>query len=331
MAGTVSTPNGRVREALSAAQHMTRDDDSAFVAGSPAGVRRLLPEGRRMRQQVAEQLRSMGMDTDALERELGAARARGKDRLTKDKQAAVSQSGARAESLRHLLDGTVAAFDGLVATTGDTPTQYKTLDSPVQIWATDGINVESTTIQPYNSQAKVRMEASYYTSFFDAYLAGDEQLLHFQYLWGNPRQDASAVVNVSAIVALNGFCSAHSDGGIAGGGVARLDLEPTLDLIQTWTQPISSVPPQPGQSYRVARVSADSSGLFSDDEDTSAVVFRGTSVGYDQAIVPPGQYLIIDVALRLYSETVDGKVDADFATGLFNVLSPFVQLAIAFV
>ena len=329
MAGTVSALDRRVREALSAAQHLKRDDDSAFVAGSRADVPRL-PEGRRMRQQVVEQLRTMGVDTDGLEREMGAARARGQHRLTKDREAAVSQSGARAESLRHLLDDVIAGFDGLVATTGDAPTQYQTLDSPLQIWATDGITVESTTIQPYNSQAKMRMEASYYTSFFDAYLAGEEQFLHFQYLWGNPRQDASAVLNVNAIVALNGFCSAHSDGGIAGGGVARLDLEPTLDLIQTWTQPISSAAPQPGQSYRVARISAESSGLFSDDDDTSAVIFRGTSVGYDQAVVPAGQYLIIDVALRLYSETIDGKVDADFATGLFYVLSPFVQLAIAF-
>ncbi len=328
MAGTVSALDKRVREALSAAQRLKRDDESAFVAGSRARVR--LPEGRRMRQQVTEQLQSMGIDTDALERELSAARARDQRRLTKDKDDAVSQSGPRAESLRHLLDDVIAGFDGLVATTGEGTTQYQTLDSPVQIWATDGITVESTSIQPYKSQAKIRMEASYYTSWSGAYLAGEEQFLHFQYLWGNPRQDASAVVNVNAIVALNGFCSAHSDGGIAGGGVARLDLEPTLDLIQTWTQPISSAPPQPGQSYRVATISADSSGLFSDDKDTSTVVFRGTSVGYDQAIVPSGQYLIIDVALRLYSETIDGKVDADFATGLFYVLSPFVSLAISF-
>lgn len=329
MTGTVSTLDRRVREALSAAQHLKRDDDSAFVAGSRTDSR--LPRGRRMRQQVADQLRSLGVDTDALERDRDAARTRGRRRLVKAKEDAVAQAGARSESLRHLLDDVVASLDGLVATTGDAPTQYQTLDSPVQIWATDGIDVESTTIQPYKSQAKIRMQASYYTSFFDAYLAGEEQFLHFQYLWGNPRQDASAVVNVNAIVALNGFCSAHSDGGITGGGTARLDLEPTLDLIQTWTQPISSAPPQPGQSYRVATISADSSGLFSDDEYTSAVIFRGTSVGYDQQVVPAGQYLIIDVALRLYSETIDGRVDADFATGLFYVMSPFVSLAVAFV
>jgi hypothetical protein len=329
MAVNMSAQGDRVRELLVAAQHLKRDDDTALGATNPARNRRLL-QSKRVKEKVEEQLRRAGIDTESLERELATGRAESERRLTELKEDAVSQSGSRAESLRHLLDDAAAAFDGLFATSGDSPTQYQTLDSPVQIWATDGIDVVSTSIEPYKSQAKVRMEASYYTSFFGAYLAGEEQLLHFQYLWGNPRQDASAVVNVNAIVALNGFCSAHSDGGITGGGTARLDLEPTVDLIQTWTQPISSAPPQPGESYRVASISADSSGLFSGDHDTSAVVFRGTSVGYQQAIVPAGQYLIIDVALRFYSETIDGKVTADFTTGLFNVQSPFVSLAIAF-
>ena len=329
MAGNMSAPDERVGEALFAAQHLTRDDDSAFGAASPARSWRLPPSAG-THKQVAEQLSRIGIDTDAFERERAAGRAESERRLTRAKEDAVSQSGGRAESLRHLLDDSAAAFDDLVATTGDATTQYRTLDSPVQIWATDGIDLESTSIQPYNSQAKARMEASYYTSFFDAYLAGEEQLLHFQYLWGNPRQDAFAVLTVNAILALNGFGSAHSEGGITGGGSAMLDLEPTLDLIQTWTQPISSVPPQPGQSYRAARISANSTGFFSDDQTTYAVVFRGVQVSYEQAIVPPGQYLIIDVALRFYSETIDGKVNADFATGLFNVLSPFVQLAIVF-
>ncbi|RDH77767.1 hypothetical protein DVS77_15520 [Mycolicibacterium moriokaense] len=325
----MSTRDDRVQKSLVAAQHLKRDDDTAFGAANPARGRRVLP-GKRVKEQVEEQLRCAGIATEALERELAAERAESERRLAELREEAVSQSGSRAESLRHLLDGAIAAVDGLVATTGDSATQYQTLDSPVQIWATDGIDVVSTSIEPYKSQAKVRMEASYYTSFFGAYLAGEEQLLHFQYLWGNPRQDASAVVDVNAIVALNGFCSAHSDGGITGGGTARLDLEPTVDLIQTWTQPLSSAPPQPGQSYRVASISADSSGLFSSDHDTSAVVFRGTAVGYQQEIVPAGAYLIIDVALRFYSETIDGKVTADFTTGLFNVQSPFVSLAIAF-
>lgn len=329
MAVTMSMLDERVRDSLVAARRMKRDDDAVFAAGNPARGR-AVSEPTQMRQQVEEQLRRIGIDAEALERRRITGRAESRRRLATLKEDAVARSGPRAESLRHLIDDAVAALDGLVATTGDTATQYLTLDSPVQIWATDGIDLESTAIEPYRSQAKLRMEASYYTSFFDAYVAGEEQLVHFQYLWGNPRQDASAVVNVNAVVALNGVCSAHSDGGIAGGGIARLTLEPTLDLIQTWTQPISSAAPQPGQSYRVATVAADSTGLFSDDHDTFAVVFRGTSVGYDQAVVPPGQYLIIDVALRLYSETIDGKVTADFTTGLFNVSSPFVSLAIGF-
>ena len=328
MAANMNKLDLRVRDALSAAEQRKRDDE-AFVAGGDAKVWRSAPSAG-VSKLVAEQLSHIGIDADALKRERAAARADSERRLTTQREDAVANSGGRAESVERILDDFRASFDDLVVSPGEATTHYQTLDSPLQIWADDGIDLESSSIQPYRSQAKVRMEASYYTSFFDAYLAGEERLLHFQYLWGNPRQDAPAVLSVNAVVALNGFCYAQSEGGVTGGGSALLDLEPTVDLIQAWTQPISSVPPQPAQSYRVARVEADSSGFFSDDQTTYAVVYRGVAVGCEQVFVPPGQYLIIDVALRFYSATIDGKVNADFATGLFSVQSPFVQLVVVF-
>lgn len=328
MAAEMDKLDRRVREALSATKQRKRDEEP-FVAGSPAKVWRSPPSAG-VSKLLAEQLGRIGIDAEALKRERAAGRAESERQLTTLKEDAVANSGGRAESVGHVLDDFAVSFDDLVVSPGEATTQYQTLDSPLQIWADDGIDLESSSIQPYHSQAKVRMEASYYTSFFGAYLAGEERLLHFQYLWGNPRQDASAVLSVNAVLALNGFCWAQSEGGITGGGSALLDLEPTVDLVQTWTQPISSVPPQPAQSYRVARIDADSSGLFSDDQTTYAVVYRGVAVGCEQVIVPPGQYLIIDVALRFYSSTIDGKVNADFATGLFSVLSPYVALVIVF-
>lgn len=53
---------------------------------------------------------------------------------------------------------------------------------------------------------------------------------------------------VNAFLILNGFSSAHSQGGWFLGGKAELTLDPTLDLVQTWTQPIS--PPRPGVARR---------------------------------------------------------------------------------
>jgi hypothetical protein len=70
--------------------------------------------------------------------------------------------------------------------------------------------------------------------------------------------------------------------------------------------------------------------FHTDDQTTYDVVFRGFLLGYQQEIVPPGQYLIIDVALRLGSYVENGEVSADFATGEFYVMSPFVQLVIQY-
>jgi hypothetical protein len=110
----------------------------------------------------------------------------------------------------------------------------------------------------------------------------------------------------------------------------QLTLDPTLDLLQTWTQPISSAPPQIGETWNVLDLVADSTGFDTDDKTNYDVVYRGTLVGYQQEIVPPGQNLIIDVALRLGSFVDNAEVSADFATGEFYVMSPLVSLTIVY-
>lgn len=323
------TESARVREALSAARDLSR---SADARGGAAGVSRgqRLPQGARARALAAEQLARIGFDAAAVERELAAERAQSRHRLEQLKADAVAQSGVRSGSLRHLVDAQRAALGGLIGI-GSPTTQYVALDSPVEIWATDGVNLESTTIEPYNSRAQLRLDASLYEGLTGAYLISwDYQRLHFYYLWQNTREDVSAVLTVNGFLILNGFCSAHSRGGWFFGGQGELTLDPTLDLVQTWTQPISSAPPQSGESQNALDLLADSTGFHTDDQTTYDVVFRGFLLGYQQEIVPPGQYLIVDVALRLGSLVDNGEVSADFATGEFSVTSPLVQLSVLY-
>ncbi|MDJ0357458.1 hypothetical protein [Paenarthrobacter sp. PH39-S1] len=54
---------------------------------------------------------------------------------------------------------------------------------------------------------------------------------------------------------------------------------------------------------------------------------RGSTC-YEQAIVPPGQYLIIAVALAVSYSYIDGTVSTDFASAAFDALCPFVQVVI---
>lgn len=318
----------RVHDVVVAAKNFSRAADARRGAGG-SSTGRWLPQGTRARAVAAEHLASIGLDAATVERELTAERAESQRRLEEFKAEAVAQSAARADSLRRLVGERVAGLDGLLATTGFPGAQYLALDSPVEIWTTDGLDLASSTIQPYNSRAKVRLDQSFYHGLSGAWLIGwNYNLLHFYYLWGNPQQDAYAVVTANAILTLNGFCSAHSRGGLVSGGKAMLSLDPTLDLVQTWTQPISSAPTQAGESQNALYLSADSTGFDSDDKTTYAVEFRGLILSYEQAIVPPGQYLIIDVALSVGWWIDNGEVSADFATGEFYVMSPLVELMI---
>lgn len=313
----------RLRDMVAAAKNLSQ------ATGARGADVSTLPQSTRASAVAAEHLARIGLDDAMIERELATEREENHRRLEGLKADAVAQSAARAESLRRLVGDQLARLDGLVATTGTATTQYLGLNTPIEIWTTDGLNLESSTIQPNNSRAKFHFDASFYHGLYGAYLTEMQYVwLHFYYLWFNPRPDAPAVVTLNAVMILNGSCSAHSQSGLFKQGKAALTLDPTLDLVQPWTQPISSAPPQAGETQNALTLIADSTGFLASDQTVHAAVFRGFILTYDQAIVPPAQYLIIDVALKLGLATNNGEVHADFATNEFDVMCPWVTLAI---
>ena len=319
--------DSRLRKALIAARDLSGAADAPHGAGDSTRGRQL-PQSTRVRALVAEQLVRMGFDATAIERELAAERAKSHRRLEELKAEAVAQSGVRADSLGRMVDAQRATFHGVIGI-GPT-TQYLALDSPVEIWATDGVNLESTTIEPYKSRAQIRLDASESHDWWHgAYLfTTNYDFLHFYFLWGTKR-----------VVRRCGCqCISHPQRLLLRALARRLvfrrkggaNSRPTLDLLQTWTQPITSAPPQIGETWNVLDLVADSTGFDTDDKTNYDVVYRGTLVGYQQEIVPPGQNVIIDVALRLGSCVDNAEVSADFATGEFYVMSPLVSLTIVY-
>jgi hypothetical protein len=321
-----------VREALAAARELAQ----AKAAGAPQATSRgRLPRSGRAREVIAEQLARIGFDVAAVEEALAADRAENNRRSEELKAVAVEQSAARAAALRALVDRwkTPPIPGGVEIWPPQTSTVY--LDSPIEISATDslGLDLESATIAPYNSSAKARWELVDEGGFGQGVLGtGGEQSIHFSYLWTNPQSDVNASVTINAPLMLNGSCEVHTRGGFLDPDfTASLVLEAELNLIQCWTQPFSNPPPQANQSWAAPELSVTSSGWLHSGDKTEIATETGVyALIYDQELVPPGANLIIDVALSLTANLFNGKIIADFASGDFEVLSPYVQLTISF-
>ncbi len=317
----------RVREFLAAG----RDFNRVGGAGGPLLGRRLQP-GTPLQELAADRLARIDLDADTGEAALAEERPANESRLNELKADAVAQSGAQAVALNQIVDDYAANLGGLLTTQSAT-THYAVLDSPSDIGtdktpdkATDLI-ISSFTREPYRSRAQVRLDVKDGSSgIFGASLATFQtNVLKFYYSWQNPHDDAYAIVTISALLVLNGFCSAHSTGGLFSGGSAALRLSPRLDLLPSWTE--SPVVPQPVQSELALQIHANSDGFLSDDQTAFQVIYRTCFESYEQLFVPPGEEVIINPSLEFSSWVDDGYISADFATGQFSVQTPLVQLA----
>src|SRR6185437_8356104 len=79
--------------------------------------------------------------------------------------------------------------------------------------------------------------------------------------------------------------------------------------------------------YIALDLAGDSGGWFSDDQTSGAVGYRGFGLRYEQAVVPSGQYRIIDESLAVGRAYLNGAVGADFGGAALNVRSPFGKRA----
>jgi hypothetical protein len=318
----------RIREALIAVWDMDAARDARHAYARNARRLHTPTDRRRLDGALAAGLAKADVDVEQWEAELANSRTGGRRRLDELKADAVKQSGAHGEELRSGVEGRRKAL-GLLADTGQgaAAVQYVSLDSPFLIWTRPLIALDGSTIEPWNSRAKL--------TFGRSSLGGSAQLedigteeLSFYFLWDNPG-NGWALVTVDGFLVLNGFGTATSHGGYLGGGSAALDLDASLSILEWGSQSPPTTPlPQADQSVSALKLKADSSGWFSDDDTKYALVFRGFDLRYELLAVPPGGVLVIDVSLSISYDLMDGSVAADFSTGDFGVISPFVSIQV---
>jgi hypothetical protein len=318
-----------IREAVIAARDITAARDARLAYARPAAQLRAPADHRLLAGALAVALTKAGVEVGQWEEELAKTRTGSGHRLEVLKADAVGQAGARAKELRSGVDGRRKTLD-LLDAGQPAAAQHVVLDSPFLIWTKPLVAVEDSTIEPWNSRAKIHFMRSNYSGGWGTGLLEDRgtEELSFYFLWDNPGE-GWALVTIDGFLVLNGFCTANSHGGFWGGGSAGLGLDASLNILEWGNQPQPITPlPQEGQSASALKLEADSSGLFADDDTKYALVFRGFDLGYELLAVPPGDALVIDVALSISYDLMDGSVEADFATGDFDVMCPFVSIQV---
>ncbi len=322
-----------IREAVIAARDIAAATETRRAVARPAARLRTPTDHRVLDGAVAAGLAKAGVDVRAWEEELAKTRIGGRERLEGLKADAVSQSGPHASQLRVGIDGrrkTLELLAGAGQPAAGQPAagEYVVLESPFLIWTKPLVAVDDSTIEPGNSRAKVLFTRSNYSGGWGTALLEDRgtEELSFYFLWDNPG-DGWALVTIDGFLVLNGFCTVNSHGGLRGDGSATLGLDASLNILEWGNQPPPTTPlPQDGQSSSALKLTADSSGWFADDDTEYALVFRGFDLRYELLAVPPGDALVIDVALSISYDLMDGSAEADFTTGDFDVVCPFVNI-----
>lgn len=262
-----------------------------------------------------------GWNRAPLEELLAQSRSEAARFTDSQRAAAGTRSGAAKESVRRSIDSRREALEQLSASDG---VQYIALDTPFLIWPTHGISLESSQLEPWNSRAKFLMHAG---NSGGSELTGHEELT-FYFLWENPR-DRYCVATVDGFVVLNGFCDAVAEGGILPGSrFSNLHVDTTLRLMEWWNQPPTEPPAEPDQRQRAVTLSVDRGGFADFTHVEIADVFRGYDLRYASFALPPHGVAVIEVSVAATYGLEDGSVDLNFSYGDFDVLCPFVQVAL---
>lgn len=279
-------------------------------------------------------LHKTGFEVDKFEKIL--AENQDISRRIQDKQQAdaVTRSAAVQKMFRQGIADRRKVLEYLPALPPVAPANYVVVDKPFLIWPTNGISLDASDIAPWNSWAKMTFDTNQQTvqfgdqTFFGLYLEED---LSFYYLWENP-SDRYAVINVDGYLVFNGFCKAHAPGGIfAGDREADLNVDAHLYLLEWWNQPPTQPLGEADQSQGLVSLSASAGDMFDIHGTTrSQPIFRGRDLRYNLFLIPPNGVTVFEVtaSFSYHIGLNGGDVHADFSTGDFEVMSPFLLISV---
>jgi hypothetical protein len=204
------------------------------------------------------------------------------------------------------------------------PAGYVPLDTPFLIWPSLGLYFEDPHYEPWNSSIKVKFRSS---AGPDWPGQSSREEVSFYFFWVNPT-DYYAVVNIEASLVLNGHCQAGAEWGFLSGGRSTLVVGAELRLVEWWNQPPTLPMHQSDQYQEVVSIDVYGGDIFNPGEIDPEEVFSSYDLRYNAFLIPQRQTAVFEAAVSFGSGNQDGWAEADFASGDFEILCPFILIQI---
>ena len=196
-----------------------------------------------------------------------------------------------------------------IAAIPETPVRRIVLNAPFLIWSYPFSAITDSATVPWGSWVKCRVKNT------DGI---GTQKVSFFYYWKNNASDY-AVITVSNLMKATGHLKAHAPWTF-GVNTSRIYASARLGL---WFGIPSDINAPSFEKKDIGSSSA-LSFITTGGNTNGFTVNSVTSLAKNTFAVPPGEIVVIETALAIDYENEDGDIDADFESGDFSVISPFV-------
>jgi hypothetical protein len=204
------------------------------------------------------------------------------------------------------------ALGALAARSDFFPYPTFTLDTPFLIWSIPLTDIADSAAVPFASWAKFDFKTS--QSLI--------QKVGFYFYWANPYTDY-AVINAATFMSATGHLRAHAPWTL-GVNTSEVDAYALFNLWFGWPTGVTS---SSGDAAYLGAIGAMSQTFLGPDVEVTSIS-SGVSLSTTMFAVPPNDVVVFEVALELDCDNDSGNIDADFASGDFQIACPVVVFSL---
>jgi hypothetical protein len=232
--------------------------------------------------------------------------------VAKHKADALRLASRRKRTLHSSIAAQSKALGKLASGSDFFPYPTFTLDTPFLIWTIPLADIADSAAVPFASWAKFDFKTSQSVT----------QKVGFYFYWANPYTDY-AVINAATFMSASGHLRSHAPWGF-GTNTSSVEADALLNLWFGWPTGVMS---STYASAYLGSIGALSTTFIGPDTEATSIS-SGASLSTTMFAVPPGDVVVFEVALALDCENDSGNIDADFASGDFQIACPVVVFSL---